>query len=321
MCVVRNKADQAQTALPRIADSGYLHPDYANAMAAIGTPLFMPKSEGWVLKRPVPGFPYVDAVGCYPFYVCRNWKLLGEDLDNLKERTICLSLVTDPFGNYEPDELKNLFQTVVYPYKQHYMVDLGDSPRSFVSNHHRRYAKKALEALEVKICDCPAEYLDDWTRLYSVLIERHHIKGITAFSKESFTRQLKVPGIVAFQAGYGNEIVGMLLWYVQGDLGYYHLGAYSRTGYELRASFALFWTAIEYFASQGIRRLSLGAGAGVKQNDNDGLSSFKKGWSTSTRTVYFCGHINDRVKYDEIVNSKHYAKNDYFPAYRVGEFQ
>ena len=39
----------------------------------------------------------------------------------------------------------------------------------------------------------------------------------------------------------------MALWYVSGDTGYYHLGACSEVGYELRALFGLFWYAIEYF--------------------------------------------------------------------------
>jgi len=252
--------------------------------------------------------------------VCRNWELLGQDLEDLDGKIICLSLVTDPFGKYGPAELNNLFQTVVYPYKQHYVVDLSRSPHSFVSNHHRRYAKKALQTLEVKQCDDPIDYLDDWTRLYSVLVERHRIQGVTAFSKESFARQLKVPGIVSFHAVHETKIVGMLLWYVQGDVGYYHLGAYSRVGYGLRASFALFWTAIEHFASQGIRWLSLGAGAGAKNKNNDGLSSFKKGWSTDTRTVYFCGRVYDREKYNQIVHATRCVDDDYFPAYRAGDF-
>jgi len=44
-------------------------------------------------------------------------------------------------------------------------------------------------------------------------------------------------------------------------VGYYHLAAYNEFDHELKVSFALFWRAIEHFAAQGPRRLSLGAGA------------------------------------------------------------
>ena len=80
-------------------------------------------------------------------------------------------------------------------------------------------------------------------------------------------------------------------------------GAYSDTGYELRASFALFWVAIEYFAATDLQWLNLGAGAGVR-NSKDGLTRFKRGWSNGTRTAYFCGRIFDRAKYLKVTRSK-----------------
>ena len=66
------------------------------------------------------------------------------------------------------------------------------------------------------------------------------------------------------------------MWYLQGSVGYYHLGAFSPLGYELRSSFALFSFAINYFADSGLRWLDLGAGARVKGSETDGgLSRFK----------------------------------------------
>jgi hypothetical protein len=113
----------------------------------------------------------------------------------------------------------------------------------------------------------------------------------------------------------------MLLWYIQGNVGYYHLGAYSEFGYELRASFALFSFAIDYFAADRLRWLNLGAGAGVQGDATDGLSRFKRGWSTETRTVYLCGRIFNRSRYQEIVKAKRIGITGYFPAYRRGEFR
>ena len=123
-----------------------------------------------------------------------------------------------------------------------------------------------------------------------------------------------------FRAVHQEVTVGITLWYVQSNIAYYHLGAYSEIGYQLRASFALFWSVIEYFSSLKLQWLVLGAGAGFQGTETDGLSRFKKGWSTGTRTAYFCGHIFDFNRYAEIVKSKKKSTTDYFPAYRFGEF-
>ena len=91
-------------------------------------------------------------------------------------------------------------------------------------------------------------------------------------------------------------------------------------GYKLRSSFALFWFAIDYFAANSLRWLNLGAGAGIESKEVDGLTRFKRGWSTGTRTAYFCGRLLDCTRYSEIVEAKNISPTAYFPAYREGEF-
>jgi hypothetical protein len=144
---------------------------------------------------------------------------------------------------------------------------------------------------------------------------------MSAFSAKSFREQLAVPGLSMFRATLDGETVGMNLWYADRGIAYYHLGAYSEAGYKLRASFALFWRAIEYFAAQGLRWLDLGAGAGLSgSGEADGLRRFKRGWATDTRVAYFCGRVFDRQKYAEILSATQVVTSDYFPAYRKGEF-
>ena len=258
--------------------------------------------------------------GCYPFFTCRDWPQLYADIEDLKDELICLSLVTDPFGHYDETYLRRCFQDVVIPFKKHYIIDLGRPMKIYVSNHHRRYAHNAFQNVYVEKCENPAKFIDEWVGLYANLIERHNIKGITVFSRNSFEKQLRVPGIVTFRAVFEDTTIGMLLWYVQGEVGYYHLGAYSDEGYKKHASFALFNSAIEYFTANGLQWLNLGAGAGVDGNGKDGLSRFKRGWSTGTQTAYFCGRIFDHTKYSEIMKAKGVSSTDYFPAYRKGEF-
>ena len=301
--------------------TGYQHPDYARAFSEYGRPRELRHCRGWVLERHISGFRCRDAMACYPLFACQNWPQLHVDLDNLAEDLVSISLVTDPFGQYEVTYLRECFHDVVYAYKQHFVVDLNDPVDSFVSKHHHRNVRRAWQELSVERCPCPGACLDDWQALYAHLVKRNHLRGIAAFSRKSFARQLQVPGIVMLRATRAGQTMGMLLWYVQGSVGYYHLGAYSELGYELRASYALFSFALEYFARKGLRWLDLGAGAGVDGGSHDGLSRFKKGWSNGTRTAYFCGRIFDRNMYGEIVRAKRITTTRYFPAYRVGEFQ
>lgn len=298
----------------------YWHPDYARSLAESGVPRELPASQGWVLRRPIAGFPYADAMGCYPLFACRDWAALAGDLENLAPELVSLTLVADPFGDYDQACLQRCFPDLVRPFKHHFVVDLSRPLRSFVSKHHRRNAARALAAVDVELCQRPTEWLDDCVRLYGILMARHDIRGIRAFSRQTFALQLGIPGARVWRAVAGGETVGMTIWYRQGDVGYYHVGCYSELGYELRASFALFWRAFETFASSGLRWLNLGSAAGVRAQAGDGLARFKQGWSTGTRPAYLCGRIFDRDKVAEIVRVRQVPATDYFPAYRQGEF-
>jgi hypothetical protein len=300
--------------------TGYLHHSYAESLAEFGTPRLLPRSRGWILERQIPGCSYKDGMWCYPLFICQHWPRLQDDLDDLGSELVSFSAVIDPFGNQNVDFLEHCFHDVVLPFKQHFVIDLQRDPETFVSSHHRRNVRKALEKLDVEECTRPADFFQEWASLYSVLIARHAIKGIRAFSNRSLARQLDVPGLVMLRAVEGGKTVGMTLWYVQGDVGYYHLGAYNEMGYQMKASFALFWQAIKHFASEGLRWLNLGAGAGTGGDGADGLTRFKRGWATGVRTAYFCGRIFDRQTYTEILRSKGMMTCNYFPAYRAGEF-
>lgn len=299
---------------------GYGHRVYAESLAEFGTPRELPQCGGWILERQIAGFPYHDGMGCYPLFACQDWSQLCADMENIGRELVSLSMVTDPFGLYDVAYLQRCFRDVVLPFKEHYIVDLSRELNTFVSRHHRRNVRKALRTVHVEVCEDPMQFIDGWVDLYSTLIRRHNIRGIPAFSRLSFAKQLTVPGIVMFRAMHGESLVGMTLWYIQGDVVYYHLGAYNDLGYRLGASFALLWYVIEYFADNGLRWLNLGAGPGVKSKGVDGLTRFKLGWSTATRTAYFCGRIFDEEKYLEIVKANNVAKTNYFPAYRKGEF-
>ena len=300
--------------------TGYLHPAYSQSLSQFGDPRLLTASGAWVLERQIPGLSYFDAMGCYPLFACRDWSGLHVDLESIGNSIVSLSLVTDPFGEYDRAYLSQCFPDVAAPFKEHFVVDLDRPVDEFVSSHHRRNAEKALAKVSVERCIDPKSLLNEWTSLYQTLVERHGITGLAAFSRDCFAEQLAVPGLVAFRAVHENATVGMLLWYEQGDRAYYHLGAHNARGYGLGSSFALFDYSIRYFAENGFKWLNLGAAAGVEPGEESGLTRFKQGWSTGTLPAYFCGRVFDWKKYEEIVRAQNAPPTAYFPAYRVGEF-
>lgn len=298
--------------------AGYAARSYAESLSEFGTPRLLPLSKGWILERQISGFPKHDAMGCYPLFGCEDWSQLKNDLDHLIEDLVCLSLITDPFGKYDEADLKNSF-TYVVPFKDHFVADLELPIEQIVSKHHRYYAKRALQTIGVEKVSNPFDYLDEWSKLYNNLIDRHALKGIKAFSKRAFAAQLQVPGLVMFRAAVDGQTVGIHLWYNQGQIAHSHLAALNTSGYQLMASYALYWWAIREFEGN-VRWLNFGAGAGAHDNSNGGLTRFKRGWATETRTAYLCGRIFDLAAYELITEAKSKKGSRYFPAYREGEF-
>jgi hypothetical protein len=296
-----------------------MHPRYAQSLAEFGTPRELPRCGGWILERPISGFAYRDGMGCYPLFACRDWSQLNADLESLRGKLVSLSLVTDPFGEYGLAYLQRCFDVVI-PFKKHFTVDLLQPMDYIGSKHHRKYAYKTLKAVRVERCQDPQSFLDEWVDLYATLVKRKRLEGIKAFSRAAFAQQLSIPGCVLFRAVYQGVTIGADWYYLQGDVSYGHLAAFRPEYRKLAVSYALQWVAIEYFAGNKIRWLDLGAGAGVNSDAKDGLTFFKRGWSTGTRTAYFCGRVLDYAKYSEANGRSGVHATTYFPAYRKGEF-
>jgi hypothetical protein len=246
---------------------------------------------------------------------------LAADLASLASEVVCLSVVTDPFGAYDRAQLETCFPDKVIPFKQHFCIDLDRPMEDYVQREHRRNARLALRRLQVEQCHEVSTFMEDWTRLYEHLIARHGITGIQAFSRAAFARQFEVPGFVAFRASHQGVTAGMVLLYIQDSIAYVHLSACSPLGYEMDASSALYWRVIEHCRARGLQWLNLGAGAGVSTDGRDGLTRYKQGWSTGTRTVYFCGRIFDHETYERIAQARNIPDTSYFPVYRAGEFR
>jgi hypothetical protein len=292
---------------------GYRHPSYAAALGELGTPLHLARSGGSLLVRPIPGFPARDAMGPYPLFCCSDWSALAADLDSLDGGLVSVALVTDPFGDWTVEQLDTAFPDRREAFKEHFVVELAPGPLARVSAHHQRFAARGQRKVSVEQVRAPADLLEEWVDLYGELVRRHDVTGPAAFSRLSFERQLAVPGLVAFRAREAGSTVGAALWFVDGDVAYWHLAAYSPRGYKLDASYALVAAALEHFAGSALTWACLGAGAGHTADPTDGLSRFKAGWSTTTRTAHICGRILDPDRYRELGGEP----TAFFPAYRA----
>jgi hypothetical protein len=296
--------------------SPYAHPRYAGSLSEFGLPLELPRCGGWLLRRQIPGAEATDATGFYPLFACRDWSRLGEEVERL-EGLVSLVLVTDPFGDFDVEDLRHHFDDVRF-FKSHFVIDLATSVERIASRHHRYYSRRALRELEIERLSRPHDLLDEWTALYGVLVERKGLRGIQAFSRDAFSMQLDVPGTVMLVARLAGDLVGADWYYVNGPIAYRHLAASSPEGYRVSASYALQWRAIELLPELGVRWLDIGGAPGLSEQPDDGLRQFKKGWSTHTLPTYLATRVLDRRRYGELSRGA-LGANGYFPAYRAVE--
>jgi hypothetical protein len=298
--------------------SGYQSAHYAAALAELGQPLFLPRCGGWLLERPIAEMALCDAVGCYPLFRCSQWDELTRDLEDLRGHVVSVALVVDPYGG-APADLSACFPDVCRPFKEHFGVDFSRDWRQSISSNHRRNIRAAGQTVEVDHCAAPEAWLDEWTALYGELVVRHGVTGPARFSRASFERQLHVPGITVFRAACRSQTVAMSLWYVDGDVVYYHLGACNSRGYELAAMFAVFDVALRHFAALGLRWAELGGAAGWRATTEDGLARFKSGWANERRTAWFCGRVLDETAYQRLATGRQHSQSGFFPGYRQPE--
>jgi len=298
---------------------GYGSEGYAASFADCGRPRRLSNCDGWLLERGIGDSGRIDAMGCYPLFTCRNWSGLQADLEALADTLVSVAVVADPLGYYTPETLSATFPDVCRPFKDHFLIDFCADWRGSIAEHHRRNVRFAQNKVTVERVADPASVADEWIRLYENLVERHGIKGLTAFSRGHFHRLLGLQDIRAYRATIGGQTAGMLLWMLQADSAYYHLGAYSESGYATKASYALFDFSLNELCADGFRRANLGGAAGTSA-DASGLSRFKAGWSNTRRPSFVCGRVLDRKTYDRLTVRLHPQPTSYFPAYRSGEF-
>src|SRR5690348_16836897 len=92
--------------LCHVGRAGYASREYAESLAEFGEVCKLPRCGGWLLGSQTPQTNFYDATGCYPLFSCKDWSLLGADLESLAERFVSVRLVTDLFASVDFSQLR-----------------------------------------------------------------------------------------------------------------------------------------------------------------------------------------------------------------------
>lgn len=295
------------------APMGYRSSEYAATLPHIGVPMELGGAGAWLVRRAVDGTDADDAVGPYPLLCCSDWSGLARDLASHDDELLSVTCVTDPFGAYRLDDLRTAFPALVRPFKRHLVVDSSRPFARGLPSNHRRNITRAARSVDIELDVAPAEVGAEWAHLYANLVDRHQITGMAAIPHDALIAQLSLPGARVSRAVMAGETVAVQVWYAQEPAAYYHLGASSDRGYEVGASFALLDRTIHHLA-QEVRWLDLGAGPGLDERSDDGLTRFKRPWANGSEVAYLCGRVGQQDLYDRLARG---ARSNYFPAYRA----
>jgi len=286
----------------------YNHANYARTLAPKDD-VVLSQTLGVPLRlRTIAGTGLIDASGLYPLSpnLCQPTRddLLAE-LRGLG--AVSLVLVSDPLATTLPECFD-----LARPYKAHHVIDPALGAPGF-SKHHRaevRRAQRHCTARQILL----GEHLQDFIRLYNVLIERHGLDGVHRFGPEHFAHLAAHPDdFPTFGAFVEGRLVSAHIWAQAGNCAYSHLAASDPKGYEIGASYAVYDCAIRHLSGCTLTLGGIPDGPG-----GDGLTRFKRGFANSARHPHLCGVIADQPAYDRLsAPALHVdAESVLFPLYR-----
>lgn len=282
---------------------------YGQTLAGTGQ-VVMSETLGVPLHlRTIPGCVELDAAGLYP--LSPKLRTVTRDAVRAELRAlgaISLVLVSDPASTPVPPDCFDL----VRPYKDHHVIE-GRRTQPPYSKHHRaelRRAERRCEAREIELAD----HLQDFTRLYEVLIARHALGETHRFEAAHFAHLAAHPeDFPAFGAFAEGRLVSAHIWARHGRFAHSHLAASDAEGYEAGAAYAVNDVAIRTFAGSTLINL----GGVADGSAGDGLARFKAGFANATRRAYLCGLVADQEAYNRLsAPLAALGPSEYFPRYR-----
>lgn len=299
--------------------SPYASSAYAAALEHIGQALSI-RPGLHLLERAIPGTEnQTDLLGPYPLL---DGGALDDSCldDQLPVGPVSLTAVLDPLSAPEEARVVKLFPDFRKPFKEHSLVDLGEDLGQQRRPQHRRKVRRAHEAVEIVRATPTEEQSEAWVTLYAGLREQHGFHGSLAnYSTKSLRAQLHLPGARLYLAHLDGSAVAGSLWFDSDRQTWYHLGASSKEGLAVGASFALFDVALRDAAEVGLEWANLGGGAGLANDAADGLARFKRGWTPHLGWSQVVGRVLDRGAFDELCEARGPCAPGTFPPYRYSQ--
>ncbi|MBY0406131.1 MAG: hypothetical protein K2Q01_00430 [Rickettsiales bacterium] len=221
-------------------------------------------------------------------------------------------LVLDDFHRPEIAEMQRHFD-FIRPFKTHYVYRKAKGMVAYVS-HHRRALRRALKEVRVGILDV-RQHTHAWQSLYDDLTRKLELSGLHAFPIAHIEEIAGIEGVTAIGAWHEDALVSAHIWVSDGTYAHSHLVASNQKGYDTQAAYAVNDFAIRHFSRETL--LNFGGGAGLNEQDTDGLARFKRGFSNDTAQSHLCGVVLDKERYAALCMAKEISpETAYFPAYR-----
>lgn len=206
-------------------------------------------------------------------------------LATLREAGVAsVALVTDSLWCPEVSALQDAFDSC-RAFREQQLVDR--EARVHIRKRHRNRINQARRVGEVREIAL-ADQLDRWLELYGQNVASRQIAQ--PFSAEHFGLLASMPALRTLAVVVDGEIVAITLWIVHADTLYFHDGASSAAGFAVSAAYAAFAHAIEVLADgEGCRYVLLGGSSGLRDDRQDGLSEFKRGFANYSLPNHLCG--------------------------------
>jgi len=209
-----------------------------------------------------------------------------EHVDSLNEWAIkngAISKYCTLIPSLAEKQVKLLNSAGIFPEfkKNSVIIDLNDQK---IRGTTRRLAGKALSD-GVLIRDCEAGDLKHFIEMYEKTMDRLEAKDHWKFTPKWFEVFFRFVRPALLMAEYGGKCqAGCIIVYSQQyPVAYYYLAA-SEQDHHPGAAHMLIMAACEFLKSQGIRYFYLGGGTTDKEDD--GLLTFKSGFSKDRLPVY-----------------------------------
>lgn len=255
---------------------------YASACEEPGVHrLYVPEWRTHVLVREGRGGAR-QATGVRPYASLDPGCDVRAGLESLRQAgVVSVSLITDPMWCPDLPVLQQGF-TVCRAFKESHFVDRAAGPLSYRKGHRNQInrIRPASEVREVALAD----HLDRWWELY----ERNMAeRGIAQpFRLSYFERLARMPELRTVAAAMDGEIAAVTLWIRYEDILYFYDAASSDTGMVASASYAAFAHVIE--TATDCRYVFLGGSSGFRDDPDDGLAVFKRGFANASAMSYLC---------------------------------